>query len=336
MSTLHITNGDHAGDKLRSFVHGAVTIAADVLHEGPCPSVEGDDWHEVRARFLAADGYAAFEDVKSGLADSDRAIVDASRRGDAIVLWFEHDLYDQLLLIRTLDLIGRSTGLAPRTSLINIGAFPGVDRFIGLGQLTADQLATLAGAGVPVTAGHVALASEAWRAFRSPHPAELGYLAMQLAAARSPVSEGGPTLRFLGGALLRFLAEFPSIENGLSRTEALALEALAAGATTAGAVFEATQAREAAPFMGDTTFYRVLRRLAEARVPLVTIDANRPPVNDLRVCPVAITGAGRDVLASRADHVRLNGIDCWRGGSHLAQSHDSPWRWDSDAETLVS
>ena len=36
VSTLHITNGDHAGDKLRSIVDGPVTLACDVLHEGPC------------------------------------------------------------------------------------------------------------------------------------------------------------------------------------------------------------------------------------------------------------------------------------------------------------
>jgi len=53
--TLHITNGDDAGDKLRRVVNGPVTLACDVLHEGPCPPVDGDAWHEVRARFLASD-----------------------------------------------------------------------------------------------------------------------------------------------------------------------------------------------------------------------------------------------------------------------------------------
>ena len=57
--TLHITNGDHAGDKLRSFVNGPVALACDVLHEGPCPPVDGDAWHEVRARFLAGLGWPA-------------------------------------------------------------------------------------------------------------------------------------------------------------------------------------------------------------------------------------------------------------------------------------
>ena len=347
MPTLHITNGDRAGDKLRTFVDGRVTIMADVLHAGPCPPVEEDAWHDVRARFLAGYGHPA-DEVKASLAADDRTVLDActgSAKASAdranIVLWFEHDLFDQLAIIRTLDLIARrkprtAGSASPRVSLICIGAFPGVDRFIGLGQLTADQLATLAGTGVPVTAGHFSLATDAWHAFRSADPKELAYLARQLSASQSPVSEGGPVLRFLGPALLRFLAEFPSVTNGLSQTEALALDGLLDGETTAGALFAASQAREAAPFMGDATFYRVLRSLAEARVPLMAIDAGHAGGNDPGACQVAITESGRDVLACRADHVRLNGIDCWLGGSHLAQPHDTPWRWDAGAETLVS
>ena len=42
------------------------------------------------------------------------------------------------------------------------------------------------------------------------------------------------------------------------------------------------------------------------------------------------------LLACRADHVRLNGIDLWRGGVHLSGSDCSPWRWDARDETLVS
>ena len=357
MSALHITNGDCTAVTLRQIVGDPVTIAADVLHEGPCPRIEGDAWRDVRARFLASDGETTYDNVKTTLAAWDRAILDAYVRGDEIVLWFEHDLFDQLALIRTLDLLVRlqpdatETGAigatsrapvgsgfrrtSPRVSLICIGSFPGIARFVGLGQLTPPQLATLIGTGMPVIAGHFALATDAWHAFRSPDPAGLLEVTLQLAAAGTPVSEGGPALTFLGDALLRFFAEFPSVANGLSRTEELALIALLAGATTAGELFGATQSSEARPFMGDTTFWRILRRLASARVPLVTVGAG-PDEVDLRSNRIAITNAGRDVLARRADHVRLNGIDLWRGGVHLTGSDRSPWRWDAATETLVS
>jgi DNA-binding PadR family transcriptional regulator len=124
------------------------------------------------------------------------------------------------------------------------------------------------------------------------------------------------------------------VENGLSRTEELALTVLAEGPSTGGALFVATQAREARPFMGDSTFFEILRRLASARAPLVTVE--RRDDADLRTARIAITDTGREVLARRADQIRLNGIDLWRGGVHLTGSEHSPWRWDAHRETLVS
>ena len=335
MSTLNITNGDHAGDKLRTILDGPVITAADVLHEGPCPPVDGDAWHDVRARFLSDGSDASYQEIKQGLAATDRRIVDACARHEAIVLWFEHDLFDQLLLIRTLDLIARAKTDDTNVSLICIGAFPGVDRFIGLGQLTPGQLATLKGTGSPLTAGHYALAVDAWRAFRSPDPLELFDIAQQLTAAAVGGAEGTPPLVFLGNALLRFLAEYPSTINGLTQTEHLALEALVAAPSQADALFAGIQSHEARPFMGDSTFFDILQRLAAARVPLVTIEAG-PGDGDMRLRRVALTPAGRDVLARKADHVGLNGIDVWRGGVHLTGSDTSQWRWDSRRETLVS
>ena len=174
-----------------------------------------------------------------------------------------------------------------------------------------------------------------WRAFRSPDPSELFHITQQLAAAGVGASEGGPALTFLGDALLRFFAEYPSAANGLSRTQGLALQALLAGPMTASALFGATQASEARPFMGDLPFFDVLRRLASSHVPLVAIEGGAGDA-DLRRQRLAVTDAGREMLAHRADHVRLNGIDLWRGGVHLTGSDRSPWRWDADAETLVS
>src|SRR5206468_3476332 len=138
-------------------------------------------------------------------------------------------------------------------------------------------------------------------------------VAEQLSAATLPVSEGGPALPFLGAALLRLLAEYPSAVNGLSRTEELALTALLDGPSFSGELFTATQAQEARPFLGDSTFFDMLTRLSVQRVPLVTID-NVPDHGEPRRRHVAITGPGRDVLAGRADSVRLNGVDVWRGG----------------------
>jgi hypothetical protein len=328
VSTLHVTNGDCAGDTLRQFANDPVITTADVLHEGPAPAVDGDEWYAMRATFLA-DDEATARRIAAGLAASDRRILDALGRGEEIVLWFEHDLFDQLLLIRVLELIGRAPA-APlggrAVSLICIDHFPGVDRFIGLGQLDATQLQSLFPSRRTVTPYQYAVARAAWDGFRSPDPHRLCQIAVGDATAPLP---------FLGDALLRFLAEYPSAANGLTRTEQLALSALAGGPLSGGELFTETQAVEPRPFMGDSTFFDTLRALASARTPLLTIDALDDRV-DPRRNRIAITNAGRDVIADRSDRVALNGIAMWRGGVHLEGEDSSPFRWDARRETLVS
>jgi len=314
VSALHITNGDCAANTLRSFLTDPVLITCDVLHDGPAPALDGDAWHEVRARWLTEAPEAAFEETRASLAAFDRTVTQPGRH-DEIVLWFEHDLFDQLLLIRTLDLLGAAQ--LRNVSLICIGEFPGVDRFIGLGQLNADQLASLYPGRTPVNPEQYAVASEAWRAFRAADPRELYKLMIRL----------DDTLPFLPGAIHRLFEEYPSTTNGLSRSADAILRVLEAGPLDAGILFPKTQADEARPFMGDLGHFDIVRALASARVPLVGIT---PPHT------VSITDAGRRVLAGRDDAVALNGIDEWRGGVHLVGADRSPWRWNPDRETLVS
>jgi hypothetical protein len=326
VSTLHVTNGDCAGDTLRRFADGPVITVADVLHEGPAPAVDDDAWYATRGAFLGDDAAAA-ERIAAGLAASDRTIRDALARGDAMVLWFEHDLFDQLLLIRLLDLIGRAPAAAGAVvSLICIDRFPGVERFIGLGQLDAAQLQSLYPARQPLRADQLAVGAAAWEAFRSPDPRRLREIAIGNATLPLP---------FLRDALLRFLAEYPSAANGLTLTEHRALAALADGPLSGGALFTKTQADEPRPFIGDSTFFDTLRALASARTPLVDVEAPADRI-DLRHDRIALTAAGHDVVAARRDRVALNGISMWRGGVHLAGRDRSPYRWDARSETLVS
>jgi hypothetical protein len=303
VSTLHITNGDCAADTLRTFLADPVIITADPLFEGPAPDVDDARWYALRGGELA--GHDGGErDIAAELAASDCRIAEAVRCGSDIVLWFEHDLFDQLLLIRTLDRIRKAArGSLTATggiSLIGIDRFPGVERFIGLGQLTAEQLATLVEHKQPVTGQQFDHAARAWAAFRADNPSALAGLS------------GPGSLPFLGAALRRLLEEYPSTFNGLSRSAMQALQVLAEGPLDAGALFVASQQLEEHPFMGDWSLFNVLRSLAGAPVPLVTIRPDPTPV-DLRGHTVEATEAGQRVRAGRQDAIALNGIDEWRG-----------------------
>jgi len=323
VSALHITNGDCAASKLREFIGDEVGIAADVLHDGPAPDVSDEEWYRLRAGFLA-DGPDRAAEIRHELASWDQRI-DQAPPEDEIVLWFEHDLFDQLNLIRTLERIGRLGRQPLRASLICIDRFPGVERFVGLGQLSAPQLETLVDMRQPVTSPQIELARRAWSAFRAPDPSALLVLA----------NERQLPLPFLADALRRFLAEYPSTTTGLSTTRRYLLEALDERPLEADKLFRRTQDREDRPFMGDWGFFDIIRSLSTAPVPLLRIHP-ASATRQLRGHEVSLTAAGLDVLRGDADAIALNGIDEWRGGVRLGGRDRSPWRWDPARETLVS
>lgn len=320
---LHVTNGDIAAELIRAAgISGEVTVTADVLHEGPAPGgLPPERWRKVRARHLAESGYDDYESALAALTRWDHTIED-HRAHDEVILWFEHDLFDQLLLIRTLDLFaGRNLG-DTELSLICIGEFPGVVPFHGLGQLTPPQMASLLDRRQRVNEGQKLLARDAWRAFCAPDPSRLEAL---LQRDTSP-------LPFLAGALRRHLEEFPAVSNGLSRSERQILRGLAAGASTFEALFRATQAMEERVYMGDCSFHRILRELAVPPRPLLRLEP--APTGALRALRISLTTSGREVLEERDDWVRIRGIDRWLGGVHL-QGPEAAWRWDAEAGRLV-
>ena len=317
---LHITNGDGAGDKLRrAGLLGEVIAWKDVLHEGPVPAgLSLADLRPVRARFIADQGWAPHEEVLADFERRDAALVRALEH-DEVVLWFEHDLYDQLQLLQLLDWFAGQELAGTRVSLVCVGAFPGVEPFHGLGQLTPEQLASLFPTRGPVTEAQLALGRAAWAAFRSPEPFAL----LTLLDAHTTA------LPFLRAALVRHLEQFPSTRDGLSRTERQVLEAVAAGADTPLAVFRADQAREPAPFMGDSTLWTYLRDLTLGSAPVLALSepALSPTEEGFAHQSVALVDRGRAVLAGRADRIGPDGIDRWLGGVHL-RGADARWRWN--------
>jgi len=321
--TLHVTNGDVAADLLRrAGLAGDALVWADVLHEGPVPeALDEEGLRRARAGFLAGvDGVDGAE-VERRFEARDRAL--AAGRDGRYLLWFEADLYCQLQLAQILAALG-GLGVAPeRITLVCIGEYPGIAHFGGLGQLQPGQLPGLLDtAAATLTGEAMELAGAAWAALRAADPGGLG----PVAASRSP------ELRFLGEAFDRLGREYPSTRDGLSLTERRLLAAAAGEpGATAAAAFTRMGQREPRPFLGDLFGFRILGRLATARVPLVEADPAGGVAAGTRL---RVTEAGRRVLAGEADHVALNGIDRWVGGVHL-HGGTARWRWDEGIEALV-
>jgi hypothetical protein len=321
--TLHVTNGDQAAERLRaSGLAGEVAVTADLLHEGPAPGgMPLERWRKVRARYLAESGYDDYDSCLARLTRWDHTLEAAGAYGE-VVLWFEHDLFDQLLLIRALDLLTQRDSGATELSLLSVGEFPGVVPFHGLGQLSPPQLASLLPARTPVDSARKLLARDAWRAFRARDPREIEAI---LRRDTTP-------LPHLAGALHRHLEDFPGVADGLSRSERQILRAVSVGAGSFEEAFRATQAMEERVFLGDLSFHRLLRELAAPPRPLLRLETAGG--SSPRALRLALTASGREVLAGKDDWVRMRGIDRWLGGVHLAGA-ESPWRWNSETGRLA-
>jgi hypothetical protein len=315
---LHITNGDAVLEGFRNGgVPGTYLAWRDPLHDGPVPSSRSlEALSDVRARVLSGFDWGEYAEMRSGFAERDRTLGNF-RSHDETVLWFEHDLYDQLQLLQILDWLSRQDlDLdGARISLVQIGEHPEVPSFHGLGELSGAQLARLLPARLPVTQGQLAIGREGWEAFCAPDPTAFLHLARR----------SFPEMPFLSAAMQRCLEEYPSVRDGLSRTEQQLLAAGASGARHRQEYFAVSSRAEACPW-GDLSVYLRLDALSAGPSPaLDRIGAHGFALND----------QGRRLLAGEDDWLRArDGVDLWIGGVHL-QGGDARWRWDATRRTLV-
>lgn len=322
---LHILNGDSVRMTMETAnIPGTLSVWADALHDGPVPGgLAPDRLRQVRSEFWAANDWRPAESRPPGLLEQWDDGLASFPAYDEVIMWFEHDLFDQLALIHHLDFFARNNSKPARLSLICIDRFPGVEPFVGLGQLNAEQLSSLMATRQPITSTQLDLGRDAWSAFTSSDPMRLQCL----------IDRNVSALAFLRPALVRFLQEYPSVSSGLARTERQILTVLAEGPTSPGALFRAMFELEEAVFMGDLTFWIRVKELAGAPTPLVSLDVAERG-DHLPAGTVQITDAGREVLAGNADRIRLIGLDRWLGGVHL-QGKETPWRWDEEKARLV-
>jgi hypothetical protein len=313
---LHITNGDSVVASFRDGgIPGTYLPWRDVLHDGPVPqSATLEALSDLRARVVCG-SVEHYADTRREFAERDRTLR-GFRAHDETVLWFEHDLYDQLQLLQLLDWFFRQDLGGVRLSLIQIDRHPEVSRFYGLGQLNGGQLAELLPRRKPVTPAQLAIGHDAWHAFCAPDPRSL------LAIASRSFEE----MPFLQAALTRAFEEYPAVRTGLSRTERQLLAAAADGARRRRDYFLASSERESCPW-GDLSVYWRLDRLADGPAPAI----DRRDADDY-----AISDRGRRLLAGADDWAAPpRTLDVWIGGVHV--SGPSPlWRWDADRGTLVT
>jgi hypothetical protein len=310
---LLITVGDHAMDQLAAAGLAAAPalvplVWRDILHEGPVPAgLDLGALSRLRAGwFAAATGLPAVQ-TAAGFAARDQAL--AASAGDGALLAFDHNLVNQLQLAQLLDWFAGQPGAGPLTLVL-------LPSFAAAGPA---ELAAAFEARAPAGRDLLDLGAAAWAAFRAPDPTAL--------EAVLPACER--LLPPLAAALRRHLEQFPATGDGLARSERQALATLAAAPGSQATLTELMHAQIAAeplPFLGDTWLLTHLARLGTGQAPLVSAAGPGGPW--------ALTAAGAEVLAGRADRAELVAIDHWLGGVHL---HGRPaWRWDRASGRLAA
>jgi len=253
------------------------------------------------------------------------------------VLWFEHDLYDQLLLIRHLWRLSMHPPSPTRYAIVI-----GTDY---LGLLQPNQFPAKFAARRVITAEEIVLGTEIWAAYCGNDPGRLAAFADVLPDGESALRQSGTylpqslsgvpesgspsdrvrrLLPYVPRAMRRLVEEFPAVGTGLARSERQILEVLSEGPRSPEQAFVAAARLEEDIWMGDWPFWSIVKRLAQGAHPLIGLEVQDVP-GRLPSGTLSITDAGRRVLAGDADHLALNAPSRWIGGTLL--SPERPWRW---------
>lgn len=295
---LHITNGDAARYVLDKLVRGEILPWRDVLHEGPVDAaLTLEELSRVRAAFIASAGWGPAHEVQRQFAERDATLKRCGAH-EEVVLWFEHDLFDQLQLIQLLDWFNTHPHAA--LSLVCEAEY--------LGALRPERAVALFAARRRVSPRQLAQGSAAWRAFGSPGPQALSL---------APQSE----LPFLAAALRRLLEEYPWTSDGLSRLERQVLVALSHGALDLRTLYRRAHREQEKPvWLGDTVFAWHLARLA-GDLFVVERDGNWQ-----------LTQTAERVLGGKADAWSQPRAPRWVGGFEVV---NGSLRWDAASGRLV-
>ncbi len=331
-SFLHITNGDGAAGLLKSSgLEGDVLPWRDPMHHGPFPvEDELESLSKIRGRYLAGPDLPEADVVRDFELRNEH--LKSASLYEEVVLWFEHDLLDQLQILQVLDLIGKEIAKPRTLSMVCIDRFEGVEGFRGLGQLDGAQIKSLWPKRAPVTPEQISLATKGWAAFCSDDPTDLERF----------MGDDLDALPFLSATLARHLEEYPATDSGLTRTEAQILAMVAGGVHSPVALFVQNMELESVLYMGDWTTFRRINGLCSGATPLLKCEPDGrfhypPDENFSRQAFAAqslhLTEAGQEVISGKRSAQQLLDRDEWLGGVHL-KSGTPMWMWDTAKQRL--
>ena len=300
---IHIVNGDVVGNKLNL---EKVIVWREMYDVGPFNLMwSNEELYQHRASFFEQKYKIPSSFFVKNCTDQYNLLKELSNK-EEVVLWFEHDRYDQIMMIYLLTELS-SLGFQD-ISLVTIDRYPGIEPFHGLGQLTTNQLIDLLPKKKTVTTEQIEEAITAWKAYQSNDPDDL----------KKWIQNQKQELPFLKQAMMSHVSYFPSTETGLNEVEHLALSLISDGKLQFNQLFHKVSSSRINDGLSDFYFASLLNELMVGEYSLITSDSNLPNFeHPTSTAILEITQNGLDVLEGKSSRFDLIGMDWWIGGVHI-------------------
>jgi hypothetical protein len=308
---IHIVNGDAVGSKI-GILLGDVLVWREMYDFGPLSQdISDEKGINRRAYFFEKKlGIPAALFIKN-CEDQNRYLSEIQRDSE-IVLWFEHDLYDQTLFMYILNELIKEEVM--NLSMVTINEYSGIEPFYGLGQLSPLQLEELFYKKKQViSADQINEAITGWRAYTSKNPTDIE---KWIAASKQK-------LPFLKQALQTHLSYFPSIHTGLNEVEMLVVNYLKNNSCTFTELLQFISKQRVNDGISDLYFAAMLNELMDGPNPLLECDYPLPNYqNPVPIAELSLTSNGLDEHKGRFDLVER---DWWIGGVYIKEDK---WYWN--------
>ena len=311
---IHIVNGDALAGKLKDF-NGIVMPWREMYDFGPLMknSIQEMLRNERALFFEEKVGIPASLFIENS--QKQNQWLDHLPRNSEIILWFEHDRYDQTMLMFLLNEL--STKEFENLSMVSINQYPGIEPFFGLAQLTSQQLNELMHTkGRPITKEQIREAVAGWNAYTSTNPIEI----------ETWITTTNGSLPFLKKAFETHLTYFPSSQNGLNEVENLIFNFINIRTCPFTELFQFISENRVNDGLSDLQLAAMLNQYAEGENPLLNLDSPLPSFkHPIPTSKLSLTPFGLDVIQRNTDRFSFTGIDWWLGGVHLKSDQ---WRWN--------
>jgi len=310
------------------------------MHHGPCPTTRSlDELSRIRLDYLRGHPNKASANEPHEFSERD-ATLESYQDFEEVVLWFEHDLLDQLQLLQILAWFEGKPINTLNLSLICIDRFEGVPNFRGIGQLSSEQMASLYPQRQRVSQTQLSLAKTCWQSFCHSDPTGLVKAVQKMP---DKATSSNDDLLFVRPALGRYFQEFPWTSDGLTRTERQLLQIIDSGIRNPVKAFVDNMDFESHLYIGDWRTYSQLAQLCKSDTPLIACaDGSaffHPPfaeqsIEEFKQQELVVTEFGKAIIAGEKSALGIALRDEWLGGVHN-RSQETMWCWDNDKGRLI-